>query len=163
LFFFKYVGLVNSMYNTFIIIIIQVKRIISSDTEEEAIVENPLPSSMRTTRTPLESDSCVQIVAILWHFGANECSCPPPTPFIPITHPQLKMHPLQFREQFSLTILNVHKHIKMIIKRKFRSLFIFRTSAAKLMLQCCICIIYLLCMQMHLIAWRSETETAEGR
>jgi len=29
-----------------------------------------------------------------------------------LSHP-----PLQFREQFSLTILNVHKHIKMIIKR----------------------------------------------
>jgi len=81
------------MYNTFIIIIIQVKRIISSDTEEEAIVENPLPSSMRTTRTPLESDSCVQIVAILWHFGANECSCPPPTPLHPYNPPPTQNAP----------------------------------------------------------------------
>lgn len=109
----------------------------------------------------------MQIVAILWHFSANECSCPPSRHPLdtPSTHhsPPESATPsvrtaLQFREQFSLTILNVHKHIKMIIKRKFRPLFIFRTSAPKLMPQCCICIIYLLCMQMHLIASRRQPE-----
>lgn len=69
----------------------------------------------RTRSNHLNTPRRRQLRANCCHFMTFQCKRMQLSHLRPLgtlSHP-----PLQFREQFSLTILNVHKHIKMIIKR----------------------------------------------